>query len=416
VQRTVIFVEKNNKNIHGAAHRNICGAAINELFMKNILRFVLFIAFSAGFFYNCKPSAKAVGGRGFPDFKREPVRGVWLTNVVSDALNSKENIDAALKLCSAYKINTVFLVVWNRGRTLYPSTVMKNLIGISVDEKYGGRDILRETLDLAKKYNIRVYAWFEFGFSCDLEEKPGIVEGQEILQKKPEWAALDRTGKVVKKNGFRWLNGFDPEVQQFMLSLMSECIQQYPDLTGIQGDDRLPALPSEAGYEPLTISKFANENEGALPSNNPKEPRWLGWKAQQMNNFMQKIHDTLKAVRPNIVISMSPSIFPWSKEEYLQDWPTWLERGWVDMVCPQVYRYEFDRYRREIDSICTRQVSPANRHKVYPGILLRVGDYYAAPDFLEKMIATNREFGIQGEVFFYFEGLKKHDKFFRKLQ
>ena len=36
---------------------------------------------------------------------------------------------------------------------------------------------------------------------------------------------------------------------------------------------------------------------------------------------------------------MAPSIYPWSEEEYLQDWPTWMQKGYVDLVCPQVYRY-----------------------------------------------------------------------------
>ena len=346
---------------------------------------------------------------------KSPVRGVWLTNVVSDALSTKESLKAAVKLCSENGINTIFMVAWNRGRTLYPSKIMQDFIGISMDEKYVGRDPLREVIDEAKKYNIQVIAWFEFGFSCDLEEKAGIIEGKEILQKKPRWAALDKSGKVVSKNGFRWLNGFDHEVQDFMLSLLVEAVKKYPDLAGIQGDDRLPAMPSEAGYDPLSISLFAKENGGQMPPDDPKNPAWLTWRANKMSDFMKRIHDTLKALKPSIIISMSPSIYPWAKEEYLQDWPRWVREGWVDMVCPQVYRYNIERYRGELDAMLGDQIPKDKQNIIAPGVLLRLGDYYPPIEFLELMIAENRKRGIQGEVFFYFEGLKKFPDFFKKL-
>ncbi len=362
------------------------------------------------FFISCKPTQL---NTHYSPLNTQ-TRGVWLTNVVSDALSTKEKTKEAVALCHSVGINTIFMVVWNRGRTLYPSKIMHDLIGIAEDEKYGSRDPLNEVIQEAKKYNIRVIAWFEFGFSCDLEEKSGIVEGKEILERKPQWAAINKNGEIVSKNGFRWLNGFHPEVQNFMLSLMLETVKQYPDLAGIQGDDRLPAMPSEAGYDPYTVSLFANENNGLMPSENAKNAIWLNWRAQKMNDFMKRIHDEIKAVKPSCIISMSPSIFPWAKEEYLQDWPTWVRNGWVDMICPQVYRYNIERYVETLHAT-SLQIPKDKLHIVAPGILLRVGDYYPSEDFLRQMITENRKHGIQGEVFFYFEGLKKYPTFFETL-
>lgn len=389
----------------------------NKIFISLLACFLLFSA--------CKTAKNASNTEGpkmpqnsnASNAQTAPVRGVWLTSVVSDAFKSKKSLQKAVKNCANNGINTIFVVVWNRGRTLYPSKTLKNLIGIESDEMLKGRDILQETIDAAKPLGIRVFAWFEFGFSCDYTDKSeygGKTQGQEILQAKPHWAALDRDGKIVKKNGFRWLNGFDPEVQQFMLSLLKEVVRNYPDLTGIQGDDRLPALPSESGYDPLSISAFANENDGKMPPNDPKETVWLDWKTGKMNDFMKQIHDELKAIKPTTVISMSPSIFNWSKIEYLQDWPTWVKNGWVDMVCPQVYRYQFERYQKEIALIKQQIGVEKLQTMIFPGILLRVGDYYAPLDFLEKMIGENRKNGVNGEVFFYYEGLKKYPDFFKK--
>lgn len=44
------------------------------------------------------------------------------------------------------------------------------------------------------------------------------------------------------------MNGFHLEVQTFMTDLMLSVIKKY-EVAGIQGDDRLPAMPSNAGYD-----------------------------------------------------------------------------------------------------------------------------------------------------------------------
>ena len=48
------------------------------------------------------------------------------------------------------------------------------------------------------------------------------------------------------------MNAIHPEVQQFLLDMVQEVIRSY-DVDGIQGDDRLPAMPSEGGYSRYTI-------------------------------------------------------------------------------------------------------------------------------------------------------------------
>ena len=51
------------------------------------------------------------------------------------------------------------------------------------------------------------------------------------------------------------MNGFDPEVQDFIMSLIMEVVLKY-DIKGIQGDDRLPAMPTLAGYDNYTSSLY----------------------------------------------------------------------------------------------------------------------------------------------------------------
>lgn len=48
------------------------------------------------------------------------------------------------------------------------------------------------------------------------------------------------------------MNGFLPQVQQFMLDIMLSLGASH-QIDGIQGDDRLPAMPSLAGYDLATV-------------------------------------------------------------------------------------------------------------------------------------------------------------------
>ena len=58
------------------------------------------------------------------------VRGTWVTNVASEALNSRENIKKVVEQSKAAGLNHLFVVVWNKGVTIYPSKVVQKYIGV----------------------------------------------------------------------------------------------------------------------------------------------------------------------------------------------------------------------------------------------------------------------------------------------
>jgi uncharacterized lipoprotein YddW (UPF0748 family) len=333
--------------------------------------------------------------------KVEAIRGVWLTNVDSQVLDSKENIVEAVKLCSDLKINTICVVTWNKAMTSFPSKVAKSVTGYLIDPRWDGRDPLKELIEEAHKHNIKVIAWFEFGFSSSYNENGGI-----ILKNKPDWAAKDSQGKLVKKNNFEWMNGFHPEVQQFLLDLIMEVVKNY-DIDGIQGDDRLPAMPSTAGYDKYTVDLYKKTHKGKNPPKNYKDNEWIQWRCDILNNFMKRIYTEVKKYNPKVLVTMAPSIYPWAKEEYFQDWPTWVKNGWVDFISPQLYRDNIQAYQMVLKEIVQEQIDDENLNKFFPGLLIKVGNKYPSDDLVREMIEFNRKMGVNGEVFFFYEGLKK---------
>lgn len=331
--------------------------------------------------------------------------GTWVTNVGSPVLYSKSGIEECVATCKKYHINNIFVCVWNKGRTLYPSKVMKNLVGIEEMEDFAGRDPLKEMIEVAHKEGIKVHAWFEYGFAS------GNGKKGEILEKNPSWASKDQNGNILVKNNFYWMNPFMPEVQDFMISLVTEVVKNY-DVDGVQGDDRMPALPSEGGYDDYTVNLYKAEHTGSVPPVNPKDESWLNWRCQKLTEYMQRLYSSVKAIKSSVIVSSAPGIYPWGKNEYLQDWPSWLKSGCVDYVIPQVYRYDIDLYRNTV----VQQVNAVSgnlKKKIYIGLLIKNGTYTPAESFLKQMIEGNRSNGILGECFWYYDGLKENDAYFQ---
>ena len=59
------------------------------------------------------------------------IRGVWITNVDSDVLFTRDRLATAIKDLRALNFNTIYPVVWNWGYTTYPSKVAKQTVGSS---------------------------------------------------------------------------------------------------------------------------------------------------------------------------------------------------------------------------------------------------------------------------------------------
>ncbi len=332
----------------------------------------------------------------------DEVRGIWLTNVASTAMDSRANIAAAMQQISANGFNVVFPVVFNAGWTLYPSQVMQREFGNLIDPRYTGRDVLAEVIAEARANGLAVIPWFEYGFAASFGNAGG-----HIIAKYPRWSCIGADGRIVEKNGFVWMNSLDTNVQNFMTSLIMEVVNNY-QIDGIQGDDRLPAMPTEGGYDSATVARYRAETGRVAPTSNTKEAQWVQWRADKLTQYLARLRQTVKARKPDVLISMSPSPYPFGLQEYLQDYPAWMTQGLVDMIHPQLYRRDVPSYRGLVD-LMVQQTPMSQRHRISPGILMRSGTYNITPADLTGIIQYNRSLNIVGEVSFFYEGLRQNN-------
>lgn len=330
------------------------------------------------------------------------IRGVWIPNTDCKVLNSKQRISEAVDFLARTGFNVIFPVVWSKGFTVYPSEIMRKEFGVEIDSRYKGRDPLAEMIVEAKRVGIKVIPWFEYGFVSSYN-----LNGGHLLAKKPEWGAIDRNGNLLKKNNFEWMNALDGEVQDFLLSLVLEVAKNY-EVDGVQGDDRF-ALPCEGGYDGKTVELYRQMCDRDPPQN-AKNGQWLQWRADIITDFLARLYREVKAINPNLLVSMSPSPYDWGLIEYLQDSKAWVERKLVDMIHPQLYRRDFKSYKQLIDKLVL-QFNAEQLECFSPGILLvsRGTSYRISPEHLLQAIAYNRACGIQGETFFFYQGLRDNN-------
>lgn len=330
------------------------------------------------------------------------LRGVWLTNVDSRVLYSRDAIARAMDFLAQTGFNVVFPVVWNKALTLFPSQTMLQTFGKEIDPAHKGRDPLEEVIQEAHRVGLKVIPWFEYGFVSSYKQNGG-----HILAKKPQWAAKDSKGNLLVKNGFEWMNSLDSEVQDFLLQIILEVVKNY-DVDGIQGDDRIPALPSEGGYDEKTLQRYYQEFN-CYPHFCHHNPQWLQWRAAILTDFLSRLYREVKAIKPKILVSMSPGIFNWCYREYLQDYPAWMEQEIVDLIHPQLYRRDFLSYKNLVDRLVQLHLKSGKLHQVFPGILIKVGAYRISEYELLRAIAYNRKMNINGEILFFYEGLRHNN-------
>ncbi len=331
-------------------------------------------------------------------FAQQPneMRAVWITNVDSYVLFNDINIINAMDYLDSLNINVIFPVVWNKGYTLYPSKIMDSLFNTPIWPTFTGKDPLKKIILEAHRHGIEVIPWFEFGFSSSYSQNGG-----HIISKFPGWAAKNSNGNLVVKNGFDWMAGTNPEVQNFMISLITEVIDNY-DVDGIQGDDRLPAMPYEGGYDSATVAIYKFEHNGANPPGNPGDQNWRQWRADKLTEFLSRMRDSIKTRGKDFILSVSPSPYPFGYNEYLQDSPKWLQQGLVDNIIPQLYRQDISSYSFELTKALS-YIPPDKKDIFFPGILAKVGSYLISPDLLLKSISANRQNNVNGESFFFYE-------------
>jgi uncharacterized lipoprotein YddW (UPF0748 family) len=260
----------------------------------------------------------------------------------------------------------------------------------------------------AHRQHLQLIPWFEYGLMVPLDA--------QIIRQHPDWLTNQRNqaqtddppvgshprtqlSRAIKGSQQGWLNPFHPQVQKFLVDLIGEVVENYA-VDGIQLDDHF-GLPIAYGYDDYTVKLYRSTHQGQSPPQDPADAAWVKWRADRLTTLMTAIHQRVKSIRPQAVVSLSPNTPDFAYRKYLQDWSRWVDLGLLDEVVVQVYRYNTAAIQAEL----TRPTLKAMAQRVPLSIGLYTGPFGSSKSKQQvaKEVAVTRASGYRSIAFFSWE-------------
>ncbi|MEN9918260.1 MAG: hypothetical protein RL662_696 [Bacteroidota bacterium] len=349
------------------------------------------------------------------------VRAVWIPDPThTNAMRSYQHVLNTVKLLDELNINTIYVATWARNQTAFDSQVLLN--NSTYANKGEGNffapykatynapvvsptgDPLKDLITEAHKKDIKVVFWFEYGFMAS--NGATTAQNSKVFDKHPDWMGKANDGSLSNYNKTDYyFNAYNPDVQEFLLSLIEESLTLYPEADGIQGDDRMPAMPRNSGYEDYTIDTYKAEHAGNLPPQDINNAAWVKWRLAILNQFGKTLHTRIKAKKSTALVCFSPNPYPWSEQNLMQQWTTWVESGIVDILSVQCYRYDLAAYNATAKQALGYVTANTTQNIFNPGMILKSGATIMTEKLLREQLDVNRELNTNGEAFFYIDGL-----------
>ncbi len=337
-------------------------------------------------------------------------RGTWLAR---NSLSSKEVLAKALDSLAANNFNTAFINVWSRGYPLWKSDVFFRETGKYIDPTYQGRDVLAEAIAEGHKRGIHIEAWFEYGFVGGWTGNQPVGVKGPIFVTHTDWVARKDDGTEIDNSNFYWMIHTKPEVQNFLIEMCTEIARNY-DVDGIELD-RIRYSSLQYGYDPYTDSLYRAQNGGSAPPANVSDTSWIRWRANNLNEFMVRARDSIKAINPHINISNAPSLYSSSGYtsyfSFCQDWIGWLHDGSVDNVQVQSYVGNSNSFSAILNYIT--QIVP-DINDVYPAFALNPNGNLLPNQEVSNFVNAIRTKGFKGSTIWYFSDLGAYFPYFKQ--
>ncbi len=199
-------------------------------------------------------------------------------------------------------------------------------------------DPLAYVLDKAKDKHLRVHAWVVvFNATPTL---PSLVACNYIYQNHYEWITYDAKHRRMNSSeafGY-FIDPGIPAVQDYVLDVLSDIVQNYPELDGLHLDYiRYPS--STWGYHPISEQRYENHMVQYGPLS------WNEWRTHLITGFVERCYHRMKEINPRILLSAAVfSDYNAATQYYAQDWKDWLDKGIIDCIYLMAYSTKYSTF------------------------------------------------------------------------
>ena len=275
------------------------------------------------------------------------LKGVWVRPTEA----TQEQIITTLDKLRDNGFNNVFLETYYHGKTIFPSKTM-NKYGFTVqNELFEGIDPLKIWVEEAHKRGIKVHTWFQSFYVGNQNPK---LNPTSILAQHPEWGNKTKkcadcegaTMSASEHNGY-FLDPANPNVQEFLLELITEIINEYhPD--GINLDYiRYPNSNPRNDMAAWGFSEYARNDFKSSYGKDPIEltisdAYWYDWNVYRRNiitNFVRKVGELGKENKTYVSAVIFPDLAS-ALSTKQQDWRSWSSNGYIDGFTPLFLTYD----------------------------------------------------------------------------
>lgn len=334
-----------------------------------------------------RPGRVTAVGAPAPAPKPGPVtelRGVW----VSDT--ARLDWDSATANLQRAGFNTMYVNFASGGAAFYPASKwLPAAPGVSTDA-------LSRGLQLARQRGLSVHAKFivMFMFKTSPQFQQQMIQAERVMRS-PD-------GRPALQAGFTWLCPSQRVNRDLVAGALTESLARFK-VDGIQFD-YIRFYEQPTCYCPHCRREFEKSRGGAT-KNWPRdvlEGELLGafsdWRRQLITDWVRELSSLARRAQPGITVSAA--VFPDlenARQQKMQDWKLWLERGYLDYACTMTYTTDL----REFETLVRQQQAWANhRSQIVVGIGSWKFDHMGP---LSARIAMTRRLGAPGFVLFSYD-------------
>ncbi|QNA46067.1 family 10 glycosylhydrolase [Lacibacter sediminis] len=264
----------------------------------------------------------------------------WPSTATRTVQEVKDSVIKMLDLQQQSGINAIYFQVRNECDAVYRSSIepwSASVTGTQGIAPAAGFDPLQFMIDECRKRGIEIHAWFNPYRAVNNYNSIGSYAASHVANQHPNW--------LLAQGSLRILNPGIPEVRDYVLSVVMDVLRRY-DVDGIHYDDYFYPYPGAGG----TSSRF---NDDATFASYPRGfSNKNDWRRDNINIFIQRSYDSIKAIKPWVKFGVSPFGI-WQNQrsdaagsattglqsysDVYADTKKWLQQGWVDYVTPQIY-------------------------------------------------------------------------------
>lgn len=356
----------------------------------------------------------------------QQARGLWVECEGSnETLSSPGKLQQLIQIAKDSGVNTIFLQVYRHDRSWYDSGIADTTPFDVIWGKYK-IDPLAYTISYAHKNGIKVHAWINM-FRIGKELDTPILKklGKDVITRDGAGKSIINYSENKLPDNCLWVDPGDPAVKEYLLKIIGELLQKYPQLDGIHLDyirypysDPNPGSRfsdrKDFGYNKSSVDRFKLKY-GYSPlgmdlTDRDKTQEWDDWRRQQVTDFVGAAYTLVKKVNPQLRVSCA--VQAQADRAYLtayQDWRNWLKSGVVDFVVLMNYSIDRTIVKYAAENAMTKQYSRPAYMGLGAYLLLK------SPVKLYLQIADCQELKAEGIVLFSYDAILKNKKIFKDI-